>query len=794
MGTGVHAQSTWVKRPSNSEEFLGGVSHGNDTFVAVGDNGTIRTSSDGVTWGAADSGTAASLRTIIYSDEQFVVVGQSGTILTSPDGVSWTAQTSGVRGFLSGLAFSGSRYVAVGASGMIITSPDAITWTPVSSGTSRFLQGLSYAEGLFVAVGGGGTILTSVDGLAWNAPVSPTNSFLLASSFFGGRYYAVGLNGVLLSSPDGSSWSLGNSGSLNVLRSITSDGASAIICGESGTVLKSTDGIGWSPVEVDEYVILTSVTYANGKFVIVGEPPFDDAVVLVSEQDPAIRWDSSAISVPESAGSVVLRVARVGSTNSVASVDFQTTPGSASDNIDFIPAAGTASFAVGESSVEIVIPLANNPEIEPPESFTVTLSSQSPSGLLLHDPAIATVTIVDALDSDFDGLLDDWELLYFADVESFGPGDDPDGDGNSNLREFADETDPADTASASYRLTAGVTSGLGTLAVSPSLTTYPRGTRVALIPTASGEFDFVGWNGDASGESVPLGFEITSDVTIGADFEVSLRSALDDPYLVWTTGGSGPPWRGQVTVASDGADAAEAGGLLFAQQSSLETTVLGPAQIAFDWKALTSEFDSYVFLIDDNPQVEAPRDDSEWRTETFPIGAGMHTLRWTYSKYSSSGGGARQAWLDRIAVEDPYELWQLSYFDVDEREDPSISGPGGDPDQDGTPNLLEYVLNLHPWIPEPDSPVLPTVSIEEFGGQTVAALTWVSHRKRSANVLRTVEYSPSLQPGSWQTLNAPIQTLATRGGFETLRVTVPTPTSITPRGFLRLKVSLRSEE
>jgi hypothetical protein len=45
-------------------------------------------------------------------------------------------------------------------------------------------------------------------------------------------------------------------------------------------------------------------------------------------------------------------------------------------------------------------------------------------------------------DTDTDGLHDIWERLYFTSVFSYGPNDDPDGDGISNFLEFATGTDP----------------------------------------------------------------------------------------------------------------------------------------------------------------------------------------------------------------------------------------------------------------------------------------------------------------------------------------------------------------
>ena len=61
----------------------------NPLFVAVGDNGTIITSSDGTTWTLRTSGTTEKLRGGAYGKSTLVVVGFSRTIFTSSDGITW---------------------------------------------------------------------------------------------------------------------------------------------------------------------------------------------------------------------------------------------------------------------------------------------------------------------------------------------------------------------------------------------------------------------------------------------------------------------------------------------------------------------------------------------------------------------------------------------------------------------------------------------------------------------------------------------------------------------------------
>ena len=82
----------------------------------------------------------------------FVAVGNSGTILTSSGGTTWTTVTgksdngSNLSGTFGDIAYGNSVYVTVGSNGDIFTSTDATTWTTRTSGTSNTLNGVNYTE------------------------------------------------------------------------------------------------------------------------------------------------------------------------------------------------------------------------------------------------------------------------------------------------------------------------------------------------------------------------------------------------------------------------------------------------------------------------------------------------------------------------------------------------------------------------------------------------------------------------------------------------------------------------
>jgi hypothetical protein len=64
-----------------------------------------------------------SLYDVTYGNGLFVAVGEDGIILTSPDGVNWTRQIPPTGNWLYGVTYGNGTFVAVGDRGIILTSP-----------------------------------------------------------------------------------------------------------------------------------------------------------------------------------------------------------------------------------------------------------------------------------------------------------------------------------------------------------------------------------------------------------------------------------------------------------------------------------------------------------------------------------------------------------------------------------------------------------------------------------------------------------------------------------------------
>jgi hypothetical protein len=64
-----------------------------------------------------------SVNGVTFGNNLFVAVGFNDTIRTSPDGTTWTSQTSGTTGWLVDVTFGNNRFVAVGTGSTVVTSP-----------------------------------------------------------------------------------------------------------------------------------------------------------------------------------------------------------------------------------------------------------------------------------------------------------------------------------------------------------------------------------------------------------------------------------------------------------------------------------------------------------------------------------------------------------------------------------------------------------------------------------------------------------------------------------------------
>ena len=287
---------TWHLRYTSSySTSVYAITYANGIFVAVGNQGTILYSVDGIAWEPRTSGTSMNLNGVTYGNGTFVAVGDHGTILISPDGQIWTPRTpySGTTTDLYAIAWGNGIFVAVGYYKTVLTSPDGYTWT------ARTLQAFGecpylvrFGNGIFVLLGkvsldiDPSYIFTSPDGLTWTERESPASYSLLGVAYGNSSFVAVGSFGTVLTSPDGSTWTERNSGTSESFYSVAHGNNTFVAVGDYGVIFTSPDGVVWTQRNSGTSTSLYGVTYGNGTFVAVGE------VILQSDPMSASYFDT----------------------------------------------------------------------------------------------------------------------------------------------------------------------------------------------------------------------------------------------------------------------------------------------------------------------------------------------------------------------------------------------------------------------------------------------------------------------------------------------------------------------
>ena len=251
--------ATWTLLTSGDFTGLQDITWGDNLFVAVGNNKTVRTSSNGISWTTrANINPDWALFGVAWGDGRFVAVGggDSNQALTSTDGVTWTPQTVADEHLeLNSVAWGAGKFVAMGQNGKVFSSLDGITWTAETNGLSAsdWFYDISWNGSLFVGVGYSdadpyysASFVTSQDGITWTPQLLPYDQGAQSVVWGNGRFVAVG-HQAILTSLDGLTWTVQRN-SMDRLTQVAWTGTQFVATGDVGgaTVLTSEDGETWT--------------------------------------------------------------------------------------------------------------------------------------------------------------------------------------------------------------------------------------------------------------------------------------------------------------------------------------------------------------------------------------------------------------------------------------------------------------------------------------------------------------------------------------------------------------------
>ncbi len=267
--------------------------------AALGEDEATAWSTDLASWTAEAEGSLA-FQDVVWTGSQFVAVGQQGLVKTSPDGRAWTTRTSGTTEDLTAVAWNGSTLVAVGfdnaASGpLLMVSANGRDWakaTPPAGSPSVMLTAVAWTGSRFVASGGYGYMFTSADGTTWAHHQVLGGVYVDAFTWDGSRLVGVGRGGLVVTTPEAApdaaaDWTIQvykddieslQGLAIGDVESPTHIGTirRLVVVGDGGTVLTSDDegetGIGQTSPVPDNLrdVVATSWSSPRPRFIAVG--------------------------------------------------------------------------------------------------------------------------------------------------------------------------------------------------------------------------------------------------------------------------------------------------------------------------------------------------------------------------------------------------------------------------------------------------------------------------------------------------------------------------------------------
>jgi uncharacterized delta-60 repeat protein len=281
------------------------------------------------------------------SSPKAVQLGWTGRIFLG----GWFAEPDGLgqRHYLHGFSSDGIPEFQTGG------DFDLVTQVLFEDQQERILvAGTVYSLGV---PSGPGWVRLKADGTvdASFAPPSPVPAILQAESLRTGGILALLSDGHLLNEYSDNGTFLGT----------LATNVSAFAIESSGDILAASGG------EVQRYQALS-----------------DNSIPGVE-----IVWGS--LSISEGANEIRVAVRRTGNADSVASVNYSVTAGSAVAGVDFIPTNGVLNFEPGTREMAIIIPLTAQNQV-PNDDRTLEVQLSTATGLALHPRrAHCTVTLKD---------------------------------------------------------------------------------------------------------------------------------------------------------------------------------------------------------------------------------------------------------------------------------------------------------------------------------------------------------------------------------------------------------------
>jgi hypothetical protein len=259
----------------------------------------VYSSTNGITWTSRLNSTeGGSLRSATWNNNAnaFIAVGEKGSILTSTNGIAWTRQNIPTR--INDITeFNGNTYVVAdnGYIGQISYSGSLTIIKPTSANLNSLVSFSSY----LIAVGRGGTILRSIDGTTWAVTTSGTTEDLYKIYSSSGTAIVLGANGTILRSTTGTSWTKITNPSKYVnanYRSLIVSNNKFKVMGDNAVIYSKDYGVTWEDLShYDDLIVATAHAYVDYKSISIAVPQIGGYVKVRSSDTNNNNWYNKSI-------------------------------------------------------------------------------------------------------------------------------------------------------------------------------------------------------------------------------------------------------------------------------------------------------------------------------------------------------------------------------------------------------------------------------------------------------------------------------------------------------------------
>ena len=232
---------TWVTQTSNfGATIIRSVAFANNLWVAAGNSGLIRTSTDAVTWVTRTSNLGTIIQSVAFGNNLWVAGGDNGQIRTS----ATAPLVPGLRHFSA----DANKFVAISSSG-ISTSPSALVDSFTSEFSNAFLRRHVFLNNRSFALGDSGLIVENTSGTSWVTLTTGITENLVNMAFRDGVYWLEGASNAYTST-DLTTWTTVSVSGTTVpqITDVVGTPAGFLAGSSTGAVLLSTNGTSFSQV------------------------------------------------------------------------------------------------------------------------------------------------------------------------------------------------------------------------------------------------------------------------------------------------------------------------------------------------------------------------------------------------------------------------------------------------------------------------------------------------------------------------------------------------------------------